>query len=71
MGLTHLWFGWEAQQIDVMQLMLDTLGVMKELVELTAAHTHHNTGMLENVSAIRNTAYKSAGLKQKYLPVIG
>ncbi|WP_198672765.1 hypothetical protein [Photorhabdus sp. CRCIA-P01] len=50
--------------------MLDTL-VVKELTELTASHTHHNTGKPENASAIRNTAYKSDGLKQKYSSVIG
>ncbi|WP_237386507.1 phage baseplate assembly protein V [Xenorhabdus sp. Sc-CR9] len=64
-----VWVG--SQQINVMQLMLDTLGVVKELAELTAAHTHHNTGTPENASAIRNTADKSDGLKQKYSPVIG
>ncbi|WP_198672768.1 hypothetical protein [Photorhabdus sp. CRCIA-P01] len=46
--------------------------MVKELAELTAAHTHHNTVTPENASAIRNnTAYKSDGLKQKYSPVIG
>ncbi|OTA14420.1 protein phage [Xenorhabdus beddingii] len=64
-----IWVG--SQQINVMTLMLDTLDVVKELAELTAAHTHHNTGTPENASAIRNTAYKSDGLKQKYSPVIG
>ncbi|MCC8376540.1 hypothetical protein ABLB90_03215 [Photorhabdus bodei] len=58
------------QRISVMQLMLDTF-VVKELAELTASHTHHNTGTLENARVIRNTAYKSDGLKQKYSPVIG
>ncbi|WP_350305394.1 hypothetical protein [Photorhabdus viridis] len=37
--------------------------VVKALAEQTAAHTHHNTGTPENASAIRNTAYKSDGLK--------
>ncbi|PHM43767.1 protein phage [Xenorhabdus szentirmaii] len=64
-----IWVG--SQQINVMTLMLDTLDVVKELAELTAAHTHHNTGTPENASAIRNTAHKSDGLKQKYSPVIG
>ncbi|PHM48563.1 hypothetical protein [Xenorhabdus miraniensis] len=64
-----VWVG--SQQINVMTLMLDTLDVVRELAELTAAHTHHNTGTPENASAIRNTAYKSDGLKQKYSPVIG
>ncbi|MDX7991710.1 hypothetical protein FE393_10285 [Xenorhabdus sp. psl] len=64
-----VWVG--SQQINVMTLMLDTLDVVKELAELTAAHTHHNTGTPENARAIRNTAHKSDGLKQKYSPVIG
>ncbi|SFN70150.1 hypothetical protein [Xenorhabdus japonica] len=64
-----VWVG--SQQLNVMTLMLDTLDVVRELAELTAAHTHHNTGTPENASAIRNTAYKSDGLKQKYSPVIG
>ncbi|MDC9589169.1 hypothetical protein PSI23_07495 [Xenorhabdus sp. XENO-10] len=64
-----VWVG--SQQINVMTLMLDTLDVVRELAELTAAHTHHNTGTPENASAIRNTAYQSDGLKQKYSPVIG
>ncbi|MCG3462974.1 hypothetical protein L7G72_14185 [Xenorhabdus bovienii] len=59
-----VWLG--SQQINVMALI-----VVKELAELTAAHTHHNTGTPENASAIRNTADKSDGLKQKYSPVIG
>ncbi|CAQ85775.1 Putative phage-related protein [Photorhabdus asymbiotica] len=54
-----------------MILMLETLDVVKELAELTDAHTHHNTATPENARAIRNTAYKSDGLKQKYLSVIG
>ncbi|AXG44262.1 hypothetical protein GPY51_09205 [Photorhabdus laumondii subsp. laumondii] len=64
-----VWVG--SQQINVMTLMLETLDVVKALAEQIAAHTHHNTGTLENASAIRNTAYKSDGLKQKYSPVIG
>ncbi|WP_323852499.1 hypothetical protein [Xenorhabdus szentirmaii] len=51
--------------------MLETLGVVRELAELTAAHTHHNTGTPEDASVIRNTAHKSDRLKQKYSLVIG
>ncbi|WP_036771341.1 hypothetical protein [Photorhabdus australis] len=64
-----VWVG--SQQLNVMTLMLETLDVVKELAELTAAHTHHNTGTPENASAIRGTAHHSEGLKQKYSPVIG
>ncbi len=52
-----VWVG--SQQINVMTLMLETLDVVKELAELTDAHTHYNTDMPENASTIRNTAYKS------------
>ncbi len=54
-----------------MQCMLDTLDVVNELAALTASHTHNNTGSPLNASAISNTGTKSAGLKQKYSPVIG
>ncbi|CAM3555720.1 conserved hypothetical protein [Xenorhabdus nematophila F1] len=63
-----VWVG--SQQLNVMILMLDTLDVVRELAELTAAHITI-TGTPENASAIRNMAYKSDGLKQKYSPVIG
>ncbi|WP_246545125.1 hypothetical protein [Photorhabdus hainanensis] len=64
-----VWVG--SQQINVITLMLETLDVVKALAEQIAAHTHHNTGTPENASAIRNTAYKSDELQQKYSPVIG
>ncbi|HEJ9540018.1 TPA: hypothetical protein SMN08_000735 [Proteus mirabilis] len=59
------------EQLNVMQCMLDTLDVVNELAALTASHTHNNTGGPLNASAISNTGTKSAGLKQKYSPVIG
>ncbi len=59
------------EQLNVMQCMLDTLDVVNELATLTANHTHNNTGSPLNASAISNTGTKSAGLKQKYSPVIG
>lgn len=64
-----IWIG--SQQINVAQLMIDTLDVVKELAELTAAHTHANTGTPNNAAAINGTTTKSDGLKQKYSPVIG
>lgn len=64
-----VWIG--SEQINVAQLMLDTLEVVKELAELTAAHTHHNTGEPLNASAIKSTGSKSDSLKEKYSPVIG
>jgi len=64
-----VWIG--SEEINVAQLMLDTLDVVKELAELTAAHTHANTGTPNNAGDIKGTATKSDGLKQKYSPVIG
>ncbi|PHM39813.1 protein phage [Xenorhabdus mauleonii] len=64
-----VWVG--SEQLNVMALMLETLDVVKELAELTAAHTHQNTDGPKNASAIRNTVSNSDGLKQKYSPVIG
>ncbi len=64
-----VWIG--SQEINVAQLMIDTLDVVKELAELTAEHTHNNTGAPLNAQAIRGTGTKSDSLNEKYSPVIG
>ncbi|EPE5170239.1 hypothetical protein ACSJES_004429, partial [Yersinia enterocolitica] len=64
-----VWIG--SQQINVMALMLDTLDVVKELAQLTAAHTHTDTGGPLNAGSITATGAKSDGLRSKYSPVIG
>lgn len=64
-----VWIG--SGTINVAQLMLDTLDVVKELAEQTASHTHSNTGAPTNAGAIRNTATKADTLNDKYSPVIG
>lgn len=64
-----VWIG--SQQINVAQLMIDTLDVVKELAELTASHTHSNTGAPLNAQAINGTGTKSDTLNKKYSPVIG
>jgi hypothetical protein len=64
-----VWVG--SQQINVMELMLETLGVVQELAQQTAAHTHSNTGTPQNAGAISATGAKSDKLKAKYAPVIG
>lgn len=64
-----VWIG--SQQINVMSLMLDTLDVVKELAQLTAAHSHTNTGGPLNAGSITSTGAKSDGLRSKYAPVIG
>lgn len=64
-----VWIG--SQSINVCQLMLDTLDVVKQLAQLTAAHTHNNTGTPLNALAITDTGTKATTLKEKYDPVIG
>lgn len=64
-----VWIG--SGTINVAQLMLDTLDVLKELAEQTASHTHSNTGAPTNAGAIRNTGAKADTLNGKYSPVIG
>ncbi|VAG30365.1 Uncharacterised protein [Enterobacter hormaechei] len=63
-----VWIG--SGTINVAQLMLDTLDVVKELAEQTASHTHSNTGAPTNAGAIRNTGAKADTLNGKYSPVI-
>ncbi|WP_449549580.1 hypothetical protein [Lelliottia nimipressuralis] len=64
-----VWIG--SGSINVAQLMLDTLDVVKELAEQTASHSHSNTGTPTNATAIRNTGTKADTLNTKYSPVIG
>lgn len=64
-----VWVG--SQQINVMQLMLDTLDVVRQLAQLTAAHTHPDTGPPTNAAAIAQTGSQADTLKKKYKPVIG
>ncbi|MEJ8832975.1 hypothetical protein [Enterobacter cloacae] len=64
-----VWIG--SGTINVAQLMLDTLDVVKELAEQTASHTHSNTGAPTNAGAIRNTGTKADTLNGKYSPLIG
>lgn len=64
-----VWIG--SGTINVAQLTLDTLDVVKELAEQTASHTHSNTGASNNAGAIGNTGTKAETLNGKYPPVIG
>lgn len=64
-----VWIG--SGSINVAQLMLDTLDVVKQLAELTASHTHSNTGTPTNAGEIRSTGVKADTLNGKYSPVIG
>ena len=64
-----VWIG--SGSINLAQLMLDTLDVVKQLAEQTASHSHSNTGTPTNADAIRNTGTKADTLNTKYSPVIG
>jgi len=64
-----VWVG--SQQINVMQLMLDTLDVVRQLAQLTADHTHPDTGQPTNAAAIAETGTQADTLKTKYRPLIG
>lgn len=63
-----VWIGSSA--INVAQLMLDTLDVIKELATQTASHTHSNTGAPVNAPAITATGTTAKTLNGKYSPVI-
>lgn len=64
-----VWIG--SGSINVAQLMLDTLDVVKQLAELTAGHTHSNTGTPTNAGDIRSAGTQADTLSGKYSPVIG
>ncbi|EDV9737543.1 hypothetical protein NGY92_001074 [Salmonella enterica] len=64
-----VWIG--SQSINVAQLMLDTLDVVKQLAEQTANHTHSNTGTPQNAGEIKSTGSQADSLSKKYSPVIG
>jgi len=64
-----VWIG--SGTINVAQLMLDTLDVVKELAEQTASHTHSNTGTPINADAIKGMGTQADILAGKYSPVIG
>lgn len=64
-----VWIG--SGSINVAQLMLDTLDVVKELAEQTASHSHSNTGTPTNAAKIRGVSTQADALNGKYSPVIG
>lgn len=64
-----VWIG--SKSINVCQLMLETLDVVKQLAELMAEHTHKDTGAPLNAAAIKGTGGTATTLATKYKPVIG
>lgn len=64
----QVWLG--SSKINVSQLMLDTLGLIEQLAELTANHTHPNTGKPTNTDAITGVKTDAVALDNKYSPII-
>lgn len=64
-----VWVG--SQNVNILQLMLETLDVVKQLAELTANHTHNNTGAPLNATSLTDIGAKSTALKIRYYPIIG
>ncbi|OCG19616.1 hypothetical protein [Gilliamella sp. WF3-4] len=64
----QVWIG--SCEINVSQLMLDTLELIERLADLTAQHTHPNTSTPTNASEITDVKTDAVGLDQKYSPVI-
>lgn len=64
-----VWLG--NQQVNVLQRMLDTLDVVKQLAAQTASHTHPSTSAPTNAAAINQTGINANTLRQKYDPLTG
>ncbi|EPV1495297.1 hypothetical protein ACV2MU_002611 [Klebsiella pneumoniae] len=57
-------------EINILDCLTDTLDVLQELAELTAQHTHSNTGAPVNAGEIRANAKRPGTLTQKYKKLI-
>ena len=64
----QIWIG--SGEINVSQLMLDTLELIERLADLTAQHTHPNTGTPTNAGTITGVKTDAIKLDNKYSPVI-
>lgn len=63
-----IWLG--SGEINISQLMLDTLDLVERLAELTANHIHPNTSTPTNANAINNVKLDAIELDKKYSPII-
>ena len=63
-----IWLG--SGEINISQLMLDTLELVERLAELTANHTHPNTSTPTNATAINGVKSDAIQLDNKYSPII-
>lgn len=64
-----VWIG--SQQINVAQLMLDTVELVQQLADQLASHSHPSTGQPTNSEEIAQSGQKATALREKYSPVIG
>ncbi|OCG63827.1 hypothetical protein A9G48_05045 [Gilliamella sp. wkB18] len=64
----QVWIG--SGEINVLQLMLDTLELIERLAGLTAQHTHPNTPPPTNAGEIAVVKIDAINLDEKYSPVI-
>ncbi|OCG79404.1 hypothetical protein [Gilliamella sp. Occ4-3] len=64
----QVWIG--SGEINVSQLMLDTLELIERLADLTAQHSHPNTSTPVNAGAITGVKTDAINLDKKYSPVI-
>ncbi|WP_140920156.1 hypothetical protein [Limnobaculum xujianqingii] len=56
--------------INAMQSVLDILDILRDLAQLTAEHSHSNTGTPTNSGDIQNTATRAGTVKNRYDPLI-
>ena len=63
-----IWLG--SGEINITQLMLDTLELVERLANLTANHTHPNTSTPTNATAISGVQSDAIKLDNKYSPII-
>lgn len=64
-----IWMG--TSSVNVAQLMIDTLDLVKQLAQQCASHTHPDTGGPTNADAFNGSAQSAGTLKEKYDPLIG
>lgn len=57
-------------ELNVLTLLTDTLDVIGELADLTAAHRHPDTGTPTNAGAIESVSKRTQTLNNKYSPFI-
>ncbi|MBL5905204.1 hypothetical protein [Serratia fonticola] len=59
-----------SDELNVLTLLTDTLDVIRQLADLTAAHTHPDTGQPTNAADIAGVSQRTQTLNNKYSPFI-